>query len=75
MTSNRGSEQDIRGYMHEGYVQTIQTGGFFASCPSCGSSIFPDRATCEEAQADVDAHFMARERIWQAHLAEIGAVR
>jgi hypothetical protein len=43
---------------HLGYVQLIRggEGGYFAVCPSCGSLKTPDRATHDEAHADVVAH-------------------
>jgi hypothetical protein len=41
---------------HSTYVQIIGSGGFFASCCSCGSDQFPDRTTLAEAEADAEAH-------------------
>lgn len=41
---------------HSTYVQTIGTGGFFASCTTCGCDAFPDRDTLEAAEADARAH-------------------
>lgn len=38
------------------YVQTIQTGGYFAVCCWCGMLWTPDRTTEAEAQADCDEH-------------------
>lgn len=41
---------------HSTYVQIVCTGGFFASCCSCGSDLFPNRETLAEAETDAKGH-------------------
>lgn len=46
---------------HDGYIQTVQVEPprYFAVCCGCGSDMFPDRDTPEEAQADHHEHVEA----------------
>lgn len=41
---------------HSTYVQIVSTGGFFASCTTCGSDPFPNRSTLGEAEQDASEH-------------------
>jgi hypothetical protein len=55
--------------LHQGYVQKIQNGGWFAVCPTCGHDLFVDRATREAAEVDALEH---QHTMDARRLAELG---